>query len=100
MEINCNECKQDFDMKVKVKKHKGSIEEVYFICPHCKERYTSYYTDRLIRVEQSKIRKKYEKLEMIVEPGTRRILVDDIRNHKEELKIKMDNLKHKMIDTQ
>ena len=44
--VNCNTCKKDFDMDIKVEKYKGGIEKVHFYCPHCNQEYISYFTDK------------------------------------------------------
>lgn len=54
--VYCNECKENFKIKAKKKKYSKGIEEIYFICPHCKRRYTSYYTNPIIRMIQLDIR--------------------------------------------
>lgn len=55
--VNCNKCKNDFEIKVRTRYVIDDIEEVFFNCPHCHERYTSYYLNDNIKDMQKKIRK-------------------------------------------
>ena len=62
MNVNCNECNEAFKIDTKVEKHGKDIEEVYFICPNCNERYTAYFTDKHIRTKQKKVEDLYEEI--------------------------------------
>lgn len=89
--VNCDKCKKDFIIKLKVKKHKEGIEELYFKCPHCKERYTSYYIDREGKELQKKIRAehiRYNNISVGKEEALKKI-----KDMQVILDIKMKNLK-------
>lgn len=49
---HCDECGEAFNVKPRVKKHPGKVEELYFKCPHCGKRYTSAVTDDMVRAMQ------------------------------------------------
>lgn len=101
MIIVCNEgCNKEFELdKFKEAKHKDGIIEVYFKCPHCKNKYTSYFTDRDIRIKQSKINKLWDKYRA---SKTQEELINnfkEIEELKADIKKDMDNLKIKMLGT-
>lgn len=54
-EVFCDECDKDFKIKMKEKKHGVSIHESYFVCPHCKKKYTAFVTDPECRKMQREI---------------------------------------------
>jgi hypothetical protein len=83
--IYCNECKYEFDIKPRVKHYSKGVEEVFFNCPHCHERYTSYFTNPKIRKQQRIIRSTKDQ-----------ILIKKLQVI---LKKDMDNLKEKMLGT-
>lgn len=56
MEVYCDSCNKDFNIHMKVKRWSKGIEETYFICPNCKRRYTSYFTNVSIRKKQGNLR--------------------------------------------
>lgn len=89
--VNCNKCKKNFIIKPKVKKHKEGIEELYFKCPHCKEKYTAFYIDKEGKELQKKIKVEYARYNNISvgkEETLKRIKDMQIR-----LDIKIKNLK-------
>ena len=55
----CEEgCQQLFDvndMKIGKEAYSGGIERHYLECPHCKHKYTSYYTDDNVRALQLEV---------------------------------------------
>ncbi|MCM3454471.1 hypothetical protein M3685_10995 [Heyndrickxia oleronia] len=55
--VNCDQCKKNFPVQPKEKKHGQGIKETYFVCTHCKTRYTAYVTDQEVRRMQSQIQK-------------------------------------------
>lgn len=98
MEVYCNKCNKDFEINAKEKKHKDGIVELYFKCPYCKERYTSFFTDKNIRQKQKKVRNKYEQLGKCIDMKDRIALLKEIDSMKTDLKVDMDNLKEKMLN--
>ena len=55
--IYCNECKYEFEPKVRTKHIENDVEEVFFNCPECHERYTAYYLNDKIKKLQKQIKK-------------------------------------------
>ena len=55
--VNCDHCKKNFSVQPKEKKHGQGIKEIYFVCTHCKTRYTAYVTDQEVRRMQRQIQK-------------------------------------------
>lgn len=53
--VCCNECKHEFEVSVRTRYIKDDIEEVFFNCPGCNERYTAYYTNNRIKELQKQI---------------------------------------------
>lgn len=42
--VQCNKCKQEFNVKIVIgDKGSDGRYEVFFICPHCLEKYFMYY---------------------------------------------------------
>lgn len=66
MQVVCDECKKEFEINQQVERVKGDIRRVYFICPHCKFKYISYYLNSKIEQKQEKIRKIANKLSKYV----------------------------------
>lgn len=52
--VNCDTCKKDFNIDIKIEKYDGGIEKVHFHCPHCNQEYISYFTNAEIRKKQKK----------------------------------------------
>lgn len=53
--VCCNECKHEFEVSVRTRYIKDDIEEVFFNCPECNERYTAYYLNDKIKDMQKKL---------------------------------------------
>lgn len=56
MMVNCDKCKSDFEVDIKVKKVIKDIEKTFFKCPHCGEIYTAFFTNAKVRKMQEEIR--------------------------------------------
>lgn len=54
--VVCDKCQKQFKISIKKQKIEDDIERVYFVCPKCKEKYTSYYSDDEIKDRQNQIR--------------------------------------------
>ena len=50
--------------KFMVEKLNNGIEKTYFKCQHCSKQFISFYTDKIIRAKQAKIRKMTKEEEM------------------------------------
>lgn len=103
--VRCDQCDKEFRIKPKTKSHGINIKETYFICPHCKARYTAYVMDKECRKLQSEIRKLQHSKNIPgqalaknqIDEDEYKKAIDDIENEIEKvqtvLKIKMDRLK-------
>lgn len=80
--VVCDKCNKDFKLEPKVKKYSKGVEELYFRCPYCKKRYSSYFTDENIRKQQRIIRKTKDE--------------EELKRLKNLLKLDMDNLRDGM----
>lgn len=56
-EVTCDNCSEDFKIKLRIKKHGVAIQESYFTCPHCKAKYIAFVTDQECRKMQRDIAK-------------------------------------------
>ena len=95
--VYCNKCKYDFEIKVRTRQIDKEIEEVFFNCPHCSERYTVYFTNDSIRKKQKLIRARHNEL---FKTKDKKKVQKEINQMQTMLKNEMDNLKRKMLDTQ
>ncbi|EKS4344835.1 transglycosylase [Clostridium sporogenes] len=100
MEVYCNKCNKDFEIKAKEKKYADGIVELYFKCPYCKERYTSFFTDKNIRQKQKKVRKFYEQYGKETDEHKIIELLKQIDDLKVEIGNDMNKLKNRMLGTQ
>jgi DNA-binding transcriptional regulator GbsR (MarR family) len=62
VDVPCDQCKEDFPIVLKEKKHGKGIIETYFICPHCSHRYSSAFTNTRARKCQRQIRKLWDEI--------------------------------------
>ena len=53
--VYCNECKKEFEVKVRTRQLDNDAKEIFFNCPECNERYTAYYTNDKIKQLQKQI---------------------------------------------
>lgn len=105
-EVTCDNkrCNKKFEIKPRKKKHTVSIVETYFLCPHCKTRYSSHVTDQDIRKRQREIRTlNAELLEVAKDLVAEKIndeqysaMLDKVDAKKYELKVLVDTLKAKV----
>ena len=94
--VNCDQCKKNFPIQPKEKKHGQGIKEIYFVCTHCKTRYTAYVTDQEVRRMQRQIR-KLEKESLFTKDNNKRLILNSkINRLKEDVLKKMDTLKAKV----
>lgn len=98
--VKCDSCNKEFEIKLQVKKHPGAVEETYFICPKCKERYVSYFTDKDIRAKQKQINKLWEEYRKAKTQEEVVRIADKIATLKAEIGENIDKLKRKMLGTQ
>lgn len=93
MNVQCDECKIDFEVKPKLNKPVPGIEEHYFTCSHCGKKYISYYTNKNIRRKQTEIRHLYSKLSKPKSNEQQQKLLEKINNLKAAMKVEMDQLR-------
>lgn len=62
---NCDKCLKTFEIKYKKKNYGVDVIETYFMCPNCKQRYTSIVTNQDIRRKQKEIRDLNKDLHVI-----------------------------------
>ena len=53
--VSCNNCKKDFEVKVRTRQLDNDAKEIFFNCPECNERYTAYYSNDKIKKLQEKL---------------------------------------------
>jgi predicted nucleotide-binding protein (sugar kinase/HSP70/actin superfamily) len=63
--VNCDECKEDFELSLQTKVVERDIQLAYFTCPHCSKEYQSYYSNNKTRTRGQRIRELYGKLKLI-----------------------------------
>lgn len=98
--VICDKCNKKFELKLKTRKLPLNIIETYFTCPHCKEKYVSYYTDESIREKQKKINKMWEEYRQLREPDAIADMAIKIMEFKAEIKKDMEELRRRMLSTQ
>ena len=101
----CDECKHDFNIKLRTKTHNYTTKETYFICPNCKHKYIVSILNPDCKRLQNQINKLrqtknkpaqlfYENKISESEYKKQIDLIDNkIKQLKSSLKIKMDTLK-------
>ena len=57
MMVSCDECKNDFELKLQVEQVSDSLEKVFFECPLCRRIYITQYTNDKIKKKQARLRK-------------------------------------------
>ena len=55
--VTCNECKHKFKVNVRTRQCSIDVQEVFFNCPNCNERYTAYYLNDRIKHLQMKLKR-------------------------------------------
>ncbi|GIN86964.1 hypothetical protein J6TS2_33500 [Heyndrickxia sporothermodurans] len=107
--VTCDECQNDFNIYLQeyqypVTQVKGYVIETYFMCPHCNKKYIAFVTDKQARKMQKEIRSYHNQIFKKDYTGlTEEEYKKEIdKQHnvlnimKQELKIKMDNLKEQI----
>lgn len=96
MNCNCDKCKKEFEIKPRIKKFADGIEETFFICPGCNERYSSYFTDKDIRKKQAKLRNKYNEIVRAANKDDKMKLMHEHKQMQSDLQADMKILKINM----
>lgn len=98
--VECNECGQDFELpEPKRKVLQDLIYEFYFYCPHCNHKYISYYTDKKIRRNINRQKKRWQKYRQMGTEASERKLLAQIKMEDKLIKKDMDQLYEKMTKT-
>lgn len=61
MEVNCDTCNKNFEIEIKTS-YKFGLEIQYFVCPHCKAKYTYVVIDDYIRERQREVQELRDKI--------------------------------------
>lgn len=56
MIAKCSNCSKMTVIQFKEKHYSDTIRETYFVCNHCKKRYTTFVTDKEVRSKQKRIK--------------------------------------------
>ncbi|OPA76753.1 hypothetical protein BVG16_16415 [Paenibacillus selenitireducens] len=92
--VDCNECKQKFEIKaIKVRRLENAVDLNYFVCPHCKREYTSFYTNTDIRFEQKNVQSLYARFRNAKTQTTRLKIDEKIKASKVKLRTMMTELR-------
>lgn len=94
-QVNCDHCKQDFEINTNTRKVDRDIELVFFTCPHCNQEYQSYFTNAKIRTRQTDIKKLYLKLRTVKTKEQLDSLYERIEDLKNKNLIGMQQLKNR-----
>lgn len=66
LKVNCDRCGKQFGIKkLKTKWIDENVQRTYFVCPYCKQEYTSFYADKRVRKNIKKIEKLQSEMEDI-----------------------------------
>lgn len=91
--VHCDKCKKYFDIKPQEKKHGNGIVETFFVCPHCKARYTAFVTNAETRRKQREIKKLRDSLPGITDFDEYQTALGVIHAKQDELAPLMAKLK-------
>lgn len=94
--IHCDECDKKFAIKLKEKKHGKGVTETYFVCPHCKSRYTAFVLNADARRMQREIKGLHHTSVTASSEQERAEAVVKMGETKRKLKVLMDELKGRL----
>lgn len=90
---HCDECDKDFAIKLKEKKHGKGITETYFVCPHCKARYTAFVLNADARRMQREVKGLHHTSVTSKVAKEREAALISMRDIQRDLKVLMNELK-------
>lgn len=61
MNVNCDNCTEDFEIKIQEERVKDDVKRMFFTCPHCNEKFVYFYTNTRIETIKKKLNKVKEK---------------------------------------
>lgn len=95
--VECNDCFAEFTLpKLKRSVLKDLVYRFYFNCPDCNHEYVSYYTDKKIRRDINRQKKRWTKYRQMGTEESERKLLAEIKMNDKLIKKDMDNLFNKM----
>lgn len=97
MNCTCNKCNEEFEIKPRIKKYADAVEETFFTCPHCNERYSSFFTNNDIRKKQKLLKNRYTEIAREVIKENKIKLISEYKAMQQDLVLDMENLKRKML---
>jgi len=94
MVVNCEDCKNDFELKLQTEQVDDNCERVFFDCPYCTRRYITQYTNDKIREKQARIREMREEYNNARGIDTDKAvkIFEKYEKLKKEIKTDMENL--------
>lgn len=99
-QVTCNHCETEFKLpKLRRTVREGLVYEYYFHCPDCNHKYVSYYTDKKIRRDINRQKKRWKKYQQMGTEDSERKLHAGIKMQDKLIKKDMDNLFNKMEKT-
>lgn len=91
MIVTCS-CGKDFEIDLKTRTIQADIEEIYFICPHCKTEHSVTKTNQKIRGLQQRIEMLTYRAAIQKDNRIKRRLLDELRAITNEKKTLMEHL--------
>ncbi|ALG49386.1 hypothetical protein [Clostridium perfringens] len=94
MKVYCDKCNKEFEINLLVENVKGDVRRVYFKCPECNTKYTSYYLNNKIEQRQLKMQKlMFDSAKLYV--GSEKYLknIEKLKKLTEENRVGMKRLK-------
>jgi transcriptional regulator NrdR family protein len=95
MNVNCDYCHNEFQISLNKVAVQKDIERNYFTCPHCKNDFTSFYTNKSIRGKQIKSQKLWEKFHTTKTINKKENIQKQVEKLKEEIRVEIEELKVK-----
>lgn len=87
--VNCNSCRKEFKLKKSMIRKEwvtSEIERSFFICPHCKRKYTICYEDNEFRdniEKMSKLRKRMSELNLDINNIQAKDIIEEYKKYHE-----------------
>lgn len=96
-QVTCNDCFAEFTLpKLKRTVLKDLVYKFSFSCPECQREYVSYYTNKKIRRDINRQKKRWKKYQQMGTEDSERKLLADIKMQDKLIKKDMDVLMERM----
>lgn len=96
-QVTCNDCFAEFTLpKLKRTVLKDLVYKFSFKCPDCQHEYVSYYTDKKIRRDINRQKKRWKKYQQMGTEDSERKLLAEIKMQDKLIKKDMDALMDRM----